>query len=112
MFELRPLSHEAVGEALDKAVRYRLLNEPLLAESICLDILTVEPEHRCRSARGVEEIEEGSDRGGLARSVRPQEPEHLADADLQVEIDDPWCLPVELAETLGLDHCLAVLFSH
>lgn len=46
MFELRPLSHEAVGEALDKAMRYRLLNEPLLAESICLDILTVEPEHQ------------------------------------------------------------------
>jgi tetratricopeptide (TPR) repeat protein len=46
MFELRPLSKEAVGEALEKAERYRLLNEPSLAESICLDILNVEPENQ------------------------------------------------------------------
>ena len=46
MFELRPLSKEAVGEALEKAERYRLLNEPFLAESICLDILAVEPENQ------------------------------------------------------------------
>lgn len=29
--------------ALEKAERYRLLNEPMLAESICLDILEAEP---------------------------------------------------------------------
>jgi len=46
MDELKPLSKGAVGAALDKALRYRLLNEPLLAESICLDILGVEPEHQ------------------------------------------------------------------
>lgn len=45
MFELRPLSKDAVGKALEKAERYRLLNEPFLAESICLDILDVEPEN-------------------------------------------------------------------
>ena len=44
--ELKPLSKGAVGAALDRALRYRLLNEPLLAESICLDILAVEPEHQ------------------------------------------------------------------
>jgi hypothetical protein len=43
MFELKPLSAEAVPAALEKANRYRLLNEPGAAESICLDILAVEP---------------------------------------------------------------------
>jgi len=46
MFELKPLSHEAVGAALAKANRYRLLNEPGAAESIYLDILAVEPENQ------------------------------------------------------------------
>ena len=33
-FQLKPISKAAVGEALEKAKRYRLLNEPSLAESI------------------------------------------------------------------------------
>ncbi|SRR5579883_3341020 len=45
MFELKPISAEAVPEALAKAERYRLLSEPWQAESICLDILRVEPDH-------------------------------------------------------------------
>jgi hypothetical protein len=43
MFELRPLSTSAIPPALAKAERYRLLNEPGEAESICLDILAVDP---------------------------------------------------------------------
>jgi hypothetical protein len=43
MFELKKISAEGVSEALEKAERYRLLNEPRLAESICLDILEIEP---------------------------------------------------------------------
>ena len=42
MFELKPLSPEAVTGALAKAERYRLLNEPAEAESICRDILAIE----------------------------------------------------------------------
>ena len=38
MFELKPLSNEAVPAALEKAMRYRLLNEPAEAESICHDV--------------------------------------------------------------------------
>lgn len=45
MFELKPLSKESIKAALEKAERYRLLNEPRLAESICLDILEIEPEN-------------------------------------------------------------------
>jgi hypothetical protein len=43
MFPLKPLSLAAIPSALLKAERYRLLNEPWQAESICRDILTVEP---------------------------------------------------------------------
>src|SRR5438045_2122722 len=45
-FELKPLSSEAVPRALAKAERYRLLNEPLEAESICLDALEREPDNQ------------------------------------------------------------------
>ncbi|MEP7074162.1 MAG: hypothetical protein ABI878_00015 [Acidobacteriota bacterium] len=46
MFELKQLSHDAVPAALEKANRYRLLNEPGAAESIYLDILEVEPNNQ------------------------------------------------------------------
>jgi hypothetical protein len=46
MFQLKPLSPEAVPRALQKAEHYRLLNEPAEAESICLDILHIEPDHQ------------------------------------------------------------------
>jgi len=46
MFELKPLSTEAVPSALEKANRYRLLNEPGAAESIYLDILTLDPDNQ------------------------------------------------------------------
>ena len=42
-FELKALSPDAVPRALEKAERYRLLSEPGEAESICLDVLEVEP---------------------------------------------------------------------
>lgn len=43
---LKPISLAAVPLALEKAERYRLLNQPWAAESICLDILGVEPGHQ------------------------------------------------------------------
>src|SRR6185295_19477098 len=42
-FELKRLSPDAVPAALERAERYRLLNEPVQAESICLDIIALEP---------------------------------------------------------------------
>ena len=45
-FTLKPLSQEAVPRALAKAERYRLLNEPGEAESICRDALAAEPENQ------------------------------------------------------------------
>ena len=46
MFELKTLSKSAVPAALAQAQRYRLLNEPAEAESICLDVLRVDPENQ------------------------------------------------------------------
>ena len=43
MFQIKPISRESIPMALEKAERYRLLSEPMLAESICLDILETEP---------------------------------------------------------------------
>lgn len=45
MFELKSLSKETIPAALNKAERYRFLGEPVEAESICLDILDVEPDN-------------------------------------------------------------------
>lgn len=42
-FELKRLSPEGVEAALARVERYRLLNEPWEAESICHDILALEP---------------------------------------------------------------------
>jgi len=44
--ELKSLSVEGIPAALERAQRYRLLNEPSQAESICLDILATEPENQ------------------------------------------------------------------
>lgn len=40
---LKPITHEGIPAALQKAERYRLLNESAAAESICLDVLEVDP---------------------------------------------------------------------
>jgi hypothetical protein len=46
MFKLKPISADGIPGALAKAERYRLLNEPDAAESICLDILEIEPQNQ------------------------------------------------------------------
>ena len=46
MFELKPLSKEAIPRALARAERYRLLNEPQEAESICRDVVAADPDNQ------------------------------------------------------------------
>jgi hypothetical protein len=46
MRQLKPISSEAIPRALSKAERYRLLNEPQEAESICLDVLATQPDNQ------------------------------------------------------------------
>jgi hypothetical protein len=43
MPRLKPISKEALPAALQKAERYRLINQSWAAESICLDALEVDP---------------------------------------------------------------------
>ena len=45
MIELKRLHPDALSRALAKAERYRFLHEAREAESICRDILAVEPDH-------------------------------------------------------------------
>jgi hypothetical protein len=50
MVELKRLSAEGIPAALEKALRYRLLNEPAEAESICHDVPHIDPENQARAA--------------------------------------------------------------
>ena len=63
MFDLKPISHDSVAGALAKAERYRLLNEPNEAESICRDILEIEPGNQA----GPGQSHPGADRPDSAR---------------------------------------------
>jgi hypothetical protein len=45
-FQLKKLNVEAIPTALEKATRYRLLNEPAEAESICHDVLEIDPDNQ------------------------------------------------------------------
>lgn len=40
---IKPITREGVAAALQKAHRYRVLNDSVAAESICLDVLAAEP---------------------------------------------------------------------
>jgi tetratricopeptide (TPR) repeat protein len=44
--KLKTISQSGISEALSKATLYRYLNEPEEAESICHDILAIEPGHQ------------------------------------------------------------------
>jgi hypothetical protein len=46
MFELKKIHEDAIAQALERAHFYRLLNEPGAAESICLDVLEIDPENQ------------------------------------------------------------------
>jgi hypothetical protein len=45
-FDLKSISRAGVPAALPKAERYRLINDPSSAESICLDVLEVDPDNQ------------------------------------------------------------------
>src|SRR5262245_2363435 len=46
VFTLKQIAPDGIPHALEKAERYRLLNDPEQAESICRDILAVDPDHQ------------------------------------------------------------------
>ena len=46
MFEPKPLSPEGIDAAVKKADRYRFLGEPWEADSICRDVLAIDPDNQ------------------------------------------------------------------
>ena len=44
--QLKPITQAGIPAALQKAERYRLLNDSSAAESICLDVLEVDPHNQ------------------------------------------------------------------
>lgn len=81
MFTPKPISPGGVPGALQKAERYRLLNEPGAAESICLDILELEPANQAALvmlilARTDQFAESSGPPAGKAREVLPQLVDH------------------------------------
>ena len=73
MFELKPLSKDAISAALEKAMRYRLLNEPAEAESICCDVLAVEPDNQQALTTLLLAITDRFDRGYAVGVSKAQE---------------------------------------
>lgn len=45
-FELKKISPDGIPHALERAERYRLLNDPEQAESICHDVLAADPDNQ------------------------------------------------------------------
>jgi hypothetical protein len=45
-FHPKPITKDGIAPALQKAERYRVINDPTSAESICLDVLALSPENQ------------------------------------------------------------------
>jgi hypothetical protein len=74
---LKPITPEGIPAALQKAERYRLLNDSSAAESICLDVLEIEPLNQTALVFLLLSItdqfaEELADGVGRAREVLPR----------------------------------------
>jgi hypothetical protein len=69
-----------------------------------LDIVgrAVESQHPGGAAGGPDEIHEDADRGGLAGTIRAEEPEDDARRHRQVDVNDPARCSIALGELLGL----------
>jgi hypothetical protein len=73
MFELKLLSMSAIPAALAQAERYRLINEPVEAESICLDVLRVDPPNQEALVTLVLALTDQFPNGPLARAMAAAE---------------------------------------
>lgn len=78
--ELKHISPDAIPGALEKAERYRLLNDPTQAESICLDILAVDPDNQKALRALVLCLTDQFGAGGAARAA-DEARAHIAQLD-------------------------------
>jgi hypothetical protein len=74
--DFKTISKESVPRALEKAERYRLLNDPEQAESICHDVLAVDPENI--AAKRVLVLALTDQLGGGAQNVRTRQARSVA----------------------------------
>ena len=74
---LKPLPRAGIPHALDKAERYRLLNDPAQAESICRDVLAIDPSNQQALRALILSLTDqfGSEAATAAREAR----EHVAE---------------------------------
>lgn len=79
---LKELSPDAIPRALEKAERYRLLNEPTDAESICLDILAADPTNQRALVMLLLSLTDQFGHGYRMSDVRPE--------DLIARLDDDY----------------------
>ena len=75
--QLKPITKEGIPSALEKAERYRLLNDSSAAESICLDVLEIDPDNQEALVSLLlsitdQFIEESADNVRRARDVLPR----------------------------------------
>jgi len=73
MFELKLITKESIPHALEKAERYRLLNEPGQAESICHDILAVEPNNQSALVILILALTDRFSKGFSIGDIQPQD---------------------------------------
>lgn len=76
VFKLKPLSKEGVDAAISKAEHYRLLNQPQLAESICLDVLEIDSRNQKANIILLLSV---TDQFGLAQPSAPTHAQMVAD---------------------------------
>ena len=73
MFELKSLTPAGIPAALQKVERYRLLNEPAEAESICLDVLRVDPANQQALIMLLLSLTDQFDKGSASGVVQARE---------------------------------------
>jgi hypothetical protein len=67
--ELMPVSPEGIPRALSKAEHYRFLNEPWQAESICRDVLAIDPTNQTAQIMLVLSLTDQFEQGGGVKEV-------------------------------------------
>jgi tetratricopeptide (TPR) repeat protein len=68
-FKLMPVSPEAISGALSKAEHYRFLNQPWQAESICRDVLAIDPTNQAALVLLVLSLTDQFDQGISAKAA-------------------------------------------
>jgi hypothetical protein len=69
-FQLKMISADGIPHAMEKAERYRLLNDPAQAESICHDVLAVDAGHQDALRCLILSLTDQFSAGGAAHAAR------------------------------------------